>query len=111
MKRATTLLVLGVCLTVGTLDVMPTGAAAPEAMVTDKETLSYGVGLYLGRDIRDGLKLDGVDVNMEAVIKGFADGLLDRPSALSENEVEEVLQAVHREMQARMHYVKRWKIG
>jgi FKBP-type peptidyl-prolyl cis-trans isomerase FklB len=72
-----------------------------ETAPTDAQELAYGVGYYLGLEVREGLAADGVDADPGLIHAGFQDGLLDRPSRWSEEELEAVLQAVHEEMQRR----------
>jgi FKBP-type peptidyl-prolyl cis-trans isomerase FklB len=102
MKRATTVLALATCLVAAGLQGLPTQAAQPAAQSSDKAKLSYGVGLYLGREIREGLKADGIEADLDLLVEGFADGLMDRTPDMDEEELEGILHAVHREMQARM---------
>ena len=39
------------------------------------DQISYGVGFYLGEEIRDGLELDDVKADVDLLLMGFADGL------------------------------------
>lgn len=85
-------------------------AARPQVGVAprpDADTAAYGVGFYVGEEIRAGLEEDGLELNTQLVARGFIDGLEGRDPRFDREEIEAVLQAVHEEMEARM--VARWK--
>lgn len=67
-----------------------------------RDSLSYGVGYYLGREVRDGLRMDDIDANFEQLLKGFDEGLQEHDPSIPEDELDAILYAVHKEMQARM---------
>ncbi len=73
-----------------------------EGAVPQKHKLSYGVGFYLGNEVLEGLKLDGIDANLDMIIQGFVDGIQETEPALPPDEMDAVLFAVHEELQARM---------
>ena len=64
--------------------------------------IGYGVGYFLGREIRRGLKVDGVEADAVQLMKGFTDGLESRAPAIAEDDLRGLLLAVHDEMQRRM---------
>ena len=66
------------------------------------DQISYGVGFYLGEEIRAGLELDDVKADADLLLMGFADGLKSNAPIFDREELEDILEAVHREMQARM---------
>ncbi|MHC4218574.1 MAG: FKBP-type peptidyl-prolyl cis-trans isomerase N-terminal domain-containing protein, partial [Planctomycetota bacterium] len=73
----------------------------PETAVRQMEQLSYGLGFYLGQEIREGLALDGVEVTPDDVIGGFTEGLRNLEPAVPLEEIEAALAAIHEQLQAR----------
>lgn len=69
---------------------------------TDPAAEGYGVGFFLGEDVRSGLRRDGVVVDQDLMVKGFRDGLGDKTPLMPGREIDEILAAVHAEMEARM---------
>lgn len=79
----------------------PAPPAAAPADPSQKERLSYGVGFYLGEEIREGLSADQINVERDLVIKGFVDGLLGAQPAMDRQQLDAILTTVHEEMQMR----------
>lgn len=69
--------------------------------IDQAKALSYGVGYYLGGEVRSGLEADGIEADAEKVIEGFIDGLQDLESSYDEDALDAILRAVHEEMQLR----------
>jgi FKBP-type peptidyl-prolyl cis-trans isomerase len=74
----------------------------PQDAERQMELLSYAVGFYLGREIRGGLELDGVGVDLDRVVTGFDAGIRGAEPAVSRTQLDAILSAVHDQMQARM---------
>jgi FKBP-type peptidyl-prolyl cis-trans isomerase len=73
------------------------GAAwAEEAAVlkTQKDKVSYGIGMNIGKS----LKKDAVDVDVDLLVKGLKDSLSDGKTLLSEEEYRATLTALQKEM-------------
>ncbi len=84
----------------------PTDMPGPLVLAGDQLPLvSYGLGFYLGQKMRKGLELDGVEADTDTVVQGFTDGLLENEPKIAEDELDDMLEAVHDEMVAR--WVKR----
>ena len=66
------------------------------------EQISYGIGFYLGQEIREGLALDGVAADLQRVVRGFRDGLNQNPPMIPAEELHAILAKVHDEMQRRL---------
>ena len=66
------------------------------------DELSYGVGFYLGEEVRVGLVTDGIEPNLDLLIEGFADGVRKLMPDIDPDRLDAVMFAVHEEMQARM---------
>jgi FKBP-type peptidyl-prolyl cis-trans isomerase FklB len=78
--------------------------AAPDPRVAEeqREKLAYGVGYYLGGDVRDGLNADGIELDLDLLMRGFRDGLRDRTPMMARSELDAILYQVHAEMERRM---------
>lgn len=68
----------------------------------ERDALNYGVGYYLGREVSEGLRLDEIEVNLDQLRKGFDEGLREIKSTYPPDELDAIMYAVHKEMQARM---------
>ena len=66
------------------------GAASP--FKTDKEKISYGIGLNVGRGmLQDGLLLS--DLELELLLAGLRDSLSEKPLSLNQKEFDEAFRA------------------
>src|SRR5262245_17230941 len=63
---------------------------------TTAEKVSYGIGLNLGKN----LKNDGLDVDMNQLIKGIKDALAGSKPACPESEIREAMNAIQNDVQA-----------
>jgi FKBP-type peptidyl-prolyl cis-trans isomerase FklB len=79
--------------------VAPAPATGPAA--TQMEEISYGIGFYLGQEIRRGLAADGVDVDPDDVIGAFTDGLQGADPAVPREQLDAALAAIHEQLQGR----------
>jgi FKBP-type peptidyl-prolyl cis-trans isomerase len=79
----------------------PSAPTSPDTTRQEQE-ISYGIGFYLGREIREGLALDGVQVDAQDVVAGFGEGLRDLDPSVPVSEFEAALGQVHARLQARM---------
>lgn len=77
------------------------GALAQDATQTfanQQDKVSYAVGA----DIANSFKRQGVDLNVEYLVRGLRDVLTGGKSALTEQEIRETLQAYQTELRAKM---------
>jgi len=74
----------------------PDDASAARLM----EQISYGIGFYLGQEIRAGLDRDGVAADPNDAIRGFTDALRNLDPAVPRDEIDAVLAAIHERLQA-----------
>lgn len=72
-------------------------AAAPAAPSTDKEKLSYALGMNLARQFKG----QAVDVDPTAFTRGFRDALAGAKTALTEDEARAVMMAFEKEMRSK----------
>jgi FKBP-type peptidyl-prolyl cis-trans isomerase len=68
---------------------------------TDRKLLSYGIGFYLGEEVRNGLEMDGVVADLDLVNRGFTDGLHAKAAAYDEETMDAIMFVVDVEMQRR----------
>jgi FKBP-type peptidyl-prolyl cis-trans isomerase FklB len=73
----------------------------PADEIDQSDAIAYGVGYFLGDEVRTGLAADGVEVNLERVAQGFIDGLQSHGAAYDPDTLDAIFEAVHEEMQAR----------
>jgi FKBP-type peptidyl-prolyl cis-trans isomerase FklB len=71
----------------------PAAAAAP-GFKTQKEKLSYAIGMEMGK----GVKAQGIEVDPGILSQGFKDALTDAKPQMSEEELRQVLTAFQQEM-------------
>lgn len=70
--------------------------AAPPAMKTTADSISYAIGLNLGKSLKE----NEITVTPEMVSAGVADGLAGAPK-LTDNQIQQVLVALQQELAAR----------
>jgi FKBP-type peptidyl-prolyl cis-trans isomerase FklB len=75
--------------------------AKPESKLPQDKKLAYGVGFYLGEEVRTGLESDGIKADMALLIQGFTDGVYNRVPVEDRAELDALLVAVHEEMKVR----------
>jgi FKBP-type peptidyl-prolyl cis-trans isomerase FklB len=66
-------------------------------LVTEEDKLSYAIGLNLAGAI----KMQGIDVDVDLVMKGFADGISDKEPLLTNDEIRQVFNAMQEKMRAK----------
>ncbi len=77
-------------------------AETTEGAAHEMELISYGVGFFLGEAVREALERDGFDADIEALIRGFRDGLMENAPQVNRERLEEILAAVHEEVEGRL---------
>lgn len=70
---------------------------------TQKEKVSYGIGLNIGKDI----KRSGVEVSPELIAKGIADALAGGKVLMTDEEIREVMIAMQKELQAKAEALRK----
>lgn len=74
------------------------GARQKEALKTQKDRISYSIGLDIGKS----LKRQSIEVNENFLIQGLKDALFNGKQLLSDDEAREILVAYQKEMVARL---------
>jgi FKBP-type peptidyl-prolyl cis-trans isomerase FklB len=74
---------------------LATAATAADSSLKDtKDKLGYGIGLDMGKTF----KKQGLEINPDALLKGFKDGFSGAEPKLSEEEIKATFTAVQQEM-------------
>lgn len=76
-------------------------AAEPMTLKTQKEKLSYSLGLDTGRTMKQSLKDKEFDVDPAILSKGLSDGLMDAKPLMTDEEVKAILTALKKDMEAK----------
>jgi len=71
----------------------PAAATAP-GFKTQKEKLSYAIGMEMGK----GVKIQGIDVDPSVVAMGLKDALTDAKPQMSEEDLKQVITGLQQEM-------------
>jgi FKBP-type peptidyl-prolyl cis-trans isomerase len=72
-------------------------APATQAPTTQKDKVSYGIGVGVART----LKTQGIDVNIDELMKGLQDALAGQKLAMSDDELNNTMSALQQEVNAR----------
>lgn len=72
-------------------------AADPKPLATQKEKASYGIGMNVAKRF----KHDLIDLDIDAFMRGFRDVLTDAKPAVSEAELDEALESLRQEIEAK----------
>jgi FKBP-type peptidyl-prolyl cis-trans isomerase len=72
-------------------------APATQAPTTQKDKVSYGIGVGVART----LKTQGIDVNIDELMKGLRDALAGQKLAMSDDELNNTMSALQQEVNAR----------
>lgn len=65
-------------------------------MKTNREKVSYCIGLETGKNIRNQFK----DLDLKLLLQGFQDAVDDKPAQLTKDEVSTILRALQEQIQA-----------
>lgn len=76
---------------------MSTAIAADTALATDKDKLSYSIGVDLGKNF----KTQGIDISPDALAKGMQDSMAGTPLALNEQQMKDVLSKFQKDLMAK----------
>jgi FKBP-type peptidyl-prolyl cis-trans isomerase FklB len=76
-------------------------AADTTEIKTEKQKLSYSIGVNTGRSMKDSLKAQSIEIDQAILLKGLNDGIMDAKPQMSEEEVKTVLDALQKTMMAK----------
>jgi len=80
------------------LAVAPAMGAEKAELKTQKEKLSYALGMNMG----GGLKTNSIEVDADILAQGLKDALAGKKTLLTEQEARETIMAVQKDIQAKM---------
>jgi FKBP-type peptidyl-prolyl cis-trans isomerase FklB len=72
----------------------PSDDAAPKTTI---EKVSYGIGLNIGKNF----KKDGLDVDLDLLLKGLKDAMAGSKPLLTDAEIREAMTAIQKELQTK----------
>jgi FKBP-type peptidyl-prolyl cis-trans isomerase FklB len=75
--------------------------AKPGPLTSEKEKLSYAIGMNYGGGLKGQLKRQEVDIDADLLAKGFKDALSGSPTLLTEEQSKEILTAATKSIQAK----------
>jgi FKBP-type peptidyl-prolyl cis-trans isomerase FklB len=77
--------------------VTPVFAKEIKRLVTEKEKISYSIGLSIGKSF----KQQAIDIEMDTLVKGVEDALQDAKPLLTEDEIREVMTNLQKNLMAK----------
>lgn len=79
----------------------PATAAAPLALTTDKDKLSYALGSNVGKGLAAKMKSDSLDINNAVFLRAMRDALTGAKSALTEDEEKAQLEKLDADLRSK----------
>ncbi len=73
-------------------------AAGDGEIKTEKQKLSYSIGMNAGRSMKESLKTQSVDIDPAVLLKGLNDGIMDTKPQMTDEEMKTVLEALQKTM-------------
>jgi FKBP-type peptidyl-prolyl cis-trans isomerase len=73
-------------------------AADEPALKTDKDRISYGVGVQTGRNLRK----DGIEVDVDLLVRGMKEGLAGDKLLVSEKELRQIMNGFQGELRKKI---------
>lgn len=74
-----------------------TGVTSKEDLKTQKDKVSYSIGLDIGKN----MKANSVDIDADILLKGIKDGLEEKEGLLTEEEIAQVMQDFQQDLMAK----------
>jgi FKBP-type peptidyl-prolyl cis-trans isomerase FklB len=74
-----------------------TGVTSKEDLKTQKDKVSYSIGLDIGKN----MKTNSIEVDSEILLQGLKDGLEGKDGLLTEEEIAQVMQEFQQELMAK----------
>jgi FKBP-type peptidyl-prolyl cis-trans isomerase FklB len=76
-------------------------AAGDVEIKTEKQKLSYSIGVNAGHSMKDSLKTQSIDVDPVTLLKGLNDGIMDAKPQMTEDEVKKILEELQKTLMAK----------
>lgn len=74
---------------------------APVTLETQKDKISYAIGMNIGKNLNDSLKKDAVDFDPDVIIRGMKDALAGNKPLLTDQEAQTILTALQNDVRKR----------
>ena len=76
-------------------------AAGDVEIKTEKQKLSYSIGMNAGHSMKESLKTQSVDVDPVILLKGLNDGIMDAKPQMTEDEMKAILEGLQKTLMAK----------
>ena len=76
-------------------------AAGDEEIKTEKQKLSYSIGVNAGQSMKDSFKTQSIDIDPDILLKGLNDGIMDAKPKMTDDEVKAILEALQKTLMAK----------
>lgn len=76
-------------------------AAGDEEIKTEKQKLSYSIGVNAGHSMKDSFKTQSIDIDPVILLKGLSDGIMDAKPKMTDDEVKAILEALQKTLMAK----------
>ena len=76
-------------------------AAGDVGIKTEKQKLSYSIGVNAGHSMKESLKTQSIDVDPVVLLKGLNDGITDAKQQMGEEEMKKILEDLQKTLMAK----------
>jgi FKBP-type peptidyl-prolyl cis-trans isomerase len=76
-------------------------AAGDVEIKTEKQKLSYSIGVNAGHSMKESLKTQSIDVDPVVLLKGLNDGITDAKQQMAEEEMKKILEDLQKTLMAK----------
>ncbi len=76
-------------------------AAGDGEIKTEKQKLSYSIGVNAGHSMKESLKTQSIDIDPVILLKGLNDGIMDAKQQMSEDEMKKILENLQKTLMAK----------
>jgi FKBP-type peptidyl-prolyl cis-trans isomerase len=76
-------------------------AAGDVEIKTEKQKLSYSIGVNAGHSMKESLKTQSIDVDPVVLLKGLNDGITDAKQQMGEEEMKKILEDLQKTLMAK----------
>jgi FKBP-type peptidyl-prolyl cis-trans isomerase len=76
-------------------------AAGDVEIKTEKQKLSYSIGVNAGHSMKESLKTQAIDVDPVVLLKGLNDGITDAKQQMAEEEMKKILEDLQKTLMAK----------
>lgn len=76
-------------------------AAGDGEIKTEKQKLSYSIGVNAGHSMKDSFKAQSIDIDPVILLKGLNDGIMDAKQQMTEDEMKKILEDLQKTLMAK----------